>query len=112
AFQRGYTDTGYIQLSQSSYGRLTYSGDRTGASVVYTYTSADGTEIVFRALGGGDCSDSRRCAYASEMTEADGTRYSFDYAASGENSGGAARLRRVTSSRGFALLLEGSGHLV
>lgn len=104
-------DTGFVQVSLDGYAPLTYVGDRASASVVFTYTAVDGTTIVFRPLGGGDCSVGR-CAYVSEMVEPDGTRYVFDYASSGEATGGSARLRRVTSSRGYALLLEGSGHLV
>jgi hypothetical protein len=52
-----------------------------------------------------------RCAYVSNIVKADGTRYTFDYIATSE-PGGHARLARVTSSRGYALLLEGDGDLV
>jgi RHS repeat-associated protein len=104
--------TGMGQASQGSYATLTYSGDRAGPAVVYTFTAADGTVAVFRALGGSDCSSTsfRRCAYVSQITEADGTVFSFDYTPSGtwNGTGGAQRLRRVTSSRGYALLLEGT----
>jgi YD repeat-containing protein len=104
-------DTGFIQASLEGYAPLTYVGDRASPTVVFTYAAADGTTLVFRPFGGGDCSIGR-CAYIAEMVEPDGTRYAFDYAPSGESTGGAVRLRRVTSSRGYALLLEGSGHLV
>jgi hypothetical protein len=67
---------------------------------------------VFRPIGNGDCSSMARCAYVSEITEPDGTRFTFDYAATGSSTGGMARLTRVTSSRGYALLLEGSGNIV
>ena len=62
-------------------------------------------------LGSGDCSAERRCAFVSQITEPDGTVLTFDYAASG-SGGGTARLRSVTSSRGYALLFEGSGNRV
>jgi len=103
-------DTGFMQASFDGYAPLTYVGDRASTSVVFTYAAVDGTTLVFRPFGN-DCSVGR-CAYVSEMVEPDGTRYVFDYAPSGESTGGAVRLRRVTSSRGYALLLEGSGHVV
>ena len=105
--------TGFEQSSGGPYAPLTYAGDRTSAAVIYTYSAADGTVAVFRPLGGGDCSGPtyRRCAFVAQITEADGTILSFDYTPSGSSGGegGAQRPRRVTSSRGYALLLEGSG---
>lgn len=105
---------GYTLKSQGSgWASLAFSGDKASADVVYTFTATDGTVAVFRPLGYGDCSSSiYRCAYVSDITEPDGTRLTFDYAASGAASGGAVQLRRVTSSRGYALLLEGTGNLV
>ena len=45
----------------------------------------------------------------SQVTEADGTRLTFEY----DNQGGnATRLRSVVNNRGYALLLEYSGNLV
>jgi hypothetical protein len=91
--------------------RLGFSGTLSSSSVVYTYTAPDGTVVVFRPMGGGDCAPSR-CAYASEVTDPDGTHYTLSYAASGVGSGDGQRLERVVSSRGYALILEGSGHEV
>jgi RHS repeat-associated protein len=99
--------TGYQQMSPGTPAPLTYAGDRAGAAV-YTYTAADGTKALFRPIGTGECSTVRRCAYVSEVTETDGTRFSFSYVAAGTG----VRLSRVTSSRGFQLLLEGTGPLV
>jgi YD repeat-containing protein len=79
----------------------------------YTYTASDGTVVVFRPFSSGDCvaGAAAGCAYAQEMTAPDGTHYTFSYAATGL-ADGAYRLERVVSSRGYALLLEGSGHQV
>ncbi len=106
--------SGYTYKSDTAAARLTYSGDRASGSTVYTYESG-GTLVTFRPIGGGDCADQpwgsgrRRCAFVSEMVEPDGTKYVFDYASAGGGTGNLARLSRVTSSRGFALIFEGSG---
>jgi RHS repeat-associated protein len=105
--------TGFGQESLGPLATLTYTGDRAGAAVVYTYQAPDGSVAVFRPLGSagnGDCSADRRCAYISQLTEADGTVLTFDYTASGSwnGIGGTARLQRVTSSRGYALVFEGT----
>jgi RHS repeat-associated protein len=106
---------GYTYKSDTAPASLTFSGgDRASGSTVYTYESG-GTVLTFRPIGGADCADEawgsgrRRCAFVSEMVEPDGTRYAFQYASTGGGSGNFARLRQVTSSRGFVLLLEGSG---
>jgi len=105
---------GFAQKSDGGYASLTFTGDRASASVLYTYTAVDGTTVLFRALGAGDCAgpSAPRCAFVSAITEADGTVLTFDYTPSGSGSGGNQRLRSVTSSRGYALLFEGSGNLV
>jgi RHS repeat-associated protein len=109
---------GYGYKSDGSVATLTFSGDRASGSAVHTYV-AQGTTLVFRPIGSADCADEpwdvggqRRCAFVSEMVEADGTRYSFQYASAGSGTGNRSRLVRVTSSRGYALLLEGSGSRV
>jgi RHS repeat-associated protein len=104
--------SGFGQESGGGLAPLTYSGDRASSSVVYTYQAADGTVAVFRPLGQGDCSSERRCAFVSQITEPDGTVFTFDYVATGSPTGGAQRLRSVTSSRGYALLFEGEGSRV
>jgi YD repeat-containing protein len=97
---------------------LTFAGGaKDGASTVYTLRAGDGTVMTFRPMGGNDCAAQmwggtmRRCAFVSQIVQPDGTTLTFDYAATG-GSGNLARLRKVTSSRGYALLLEGSGSLV
>ncbi|HET9640435.1 MAG TPA: hypothetical protein VFP12_14640, partial [Allosphingosinicella sp.] len=106
-YQARASAVGYQQMSPGTPAPLTYAGDRAGAAV-YTYTAADGTVAVFRPICGGDCSTVRRCAYVSEIVETDGTRFDFAYV----SAGAGVRLARVTSSRGFALLLEGTGPFV
>jgi hypothetical protein len=106
-YQSRSSHIGYQQMSPGTPAPLTFTGDRAGAAV-YTYTGADGTVAVFRPIGTGECSTVRRCAYVSEVTETDGTKFTFSYVPAGEG----VRLSRVTSSRGFALLLEGGGPLV
>lgn len=103
------TVSGFSERGNGPYGTLTYTGDRAGPSVVYTYTAPDGTVAVFRPLGNGDCSNQVRCAYVSSVTEPDGTTFTFSYAATG--GADAVRLSQVTSSRGYALVIEG-GNLV
>lgn len=113
---------GYAYKSGGPLAWLTFSGDRASSSVVYTLRGPDGTIMAFRPMGSEDCADQaweypisggrRRCAFISEMTAPDGTKFSFDYIATGSSPGNRVRLRRVTSSRGHALLLEGSGSRV
>ncbi|HYI38830.1 MAG TPA: RHS repeat-associated core domain-containing protein [Allosphingosinicella sp.] len=95
---------GFGQASSGTWAPLTFAGPREGAAV-YTYTAGDGTVILFGPIGHGQCSSTRRCAYVSRIVEADGTTFDFSYVSAGVGS----RLNRVTSSRGYALLLEGSG---
>ncbi len=77
-YQARYFHAGYQQMSPGTPAPLTYAGDRAGAAV-YTYAAADGTVAVFRPIGGGECSTVRRCAYVSEITEVDGTKFTFAY---------------------------------
>lgn len=106
----GLAGYGLEQISRAGFGALGYAGDRASGTAVYTFTAGDGTQAVFRAINSADCSTVLRCAYVSHITQADGTRLDFAY----DNQGGAntTRLRSVTSSRGYALLLEYSGSLV
>jgi hypothetical protein len=95
----------FEQTSSSGWARLTYSGgtDLAGSAIQYTYQTGDGTTATFRPMGSNDCSSIMRCAYVSQIVEADGTRLDFEYDNSGSNS---TRLRSVTSNRGYALLFE------
>jgi len=102
-------NAGFEQTARSGFASLTVAGSKSAPSAVYTFRTGDGTEAVFRPIGSADCSITLRCAYVSQVTEADGTRLAFEY----DNEGGnATRLRALTSSRGYALLLEYSGNLV
>ena len=103
--------TTYALKSDGAAAFLTYTGGtRTGASTIYTYTASDGTVIVFRPIGGKDCGNevTGTCAFASSVTEPDGTRYTLSYAATGESGGNFVRLSTVVSSRGYALTFEGA----
>ncbi len=100
----------FEQTSRAGLAYLTYSGDRANGSAVYTFTAGDGTRAVFHAIGSADCSTVLRCAYVSEITEPDGTRLTFDY--DDQGSPNTTRLRSVTSSAGYALLLEYNGAFV
>jgi YD repeat-containing protein len=105
--------SGFDHISRSGYAQLTFTGDKAGADVIYTYRSGDGTEAVFRPVGtaaNAECSSVLRCAYVSQVTQADGTRLSFEYDNLGSRN--TTRLRNVTSSRGYALVLEYSGTVV
>jgi YD repeat-containing protein len=113
-FEATQNAVGYTMKSQGGgWATLSFSGDKASASVVYSFTATDGTVAVFRPLGYADCSSSiYRCAYVSEITEPDGTRLTFTYGSSGAATGGAVQLRQVTTTRGYALLLEGSNNQV
>ncbi|WP_152616264.1 hypothetical protein [Sphingomonas sp. ERG5] len=103
--------TGYGLTSDGPTQYLTYSGGtRTGASTIYTYTAGDGTVVVFNAVGsaGPPILPGWVSAYASSITEPDGTKYTLSYT---PVSGGYARLSSVVSSRGYGLELEGGAGL-
>ncbi|MDZ4328211.1 MAG: hypothetical protein U1A73_24810 [Pseudomonas sp.] len=98
-------NTGFAHQSRSMRASLTVAGDRASSGAIYTYEGADGTIMKFRPIGSQDCSTIVRCAYVSEKTDPDGTRFTFEY----DNPGGqpdGTRLRSVVSSRGYALLLQ------
>ena len=104
---------GYDLSSRAGYARLTYSAPdnkRENPAAIYTFQTSDGTKAVFRPLGSNDCSARARCAYVSQLTRADGTVLNFDYDSLG--TGNSTRLRSVTSSRGYALVLEYDGTFV
>jgi len=101
----------FVLKSDGPGARLAYAGGAPlGASTVYTYTGDDGTIIIFRPIGGADCiitPGSAACAAASSITRPDGTAYTLSYASTGNYNGNYARLSKVESSRGYALVLEG-----
>ncbi len=110
---------GYAYTSSRPVAYLTFDGGgKESATVVYTFTAQDGTVMKFRPMGNLDCANqdwygnARRCSFVSEMIQPDGTKYTFDYSYNVGLPGNRARLTKVTSSRGYALLLEGSGSLV
>lgn len=111
SFRSPDTPVNFKQTAPVGYATLTYSGTPNNGNVTYTYTARDGTIILFRPLKpmtqNTDCSNSAvdtRCAYASKITQPDGTIYTLEYDTGG--NGIPVRLRSVTSNRGVALLLE------
>jgi YD repeat-containing protein len=99
-----YSGSGYEQVSRNTQARLTVAGP--GSNAVFTYRGADGTLAVFRPIGNSDCSSIYRCAYVSHIVLPDGTRFDFTYENPTPGVANTTRLRRVTSTRGYALLLE------
>jgi YD repeat-containing protein len=114
AFRTSGINSGFSQVSGGAYAALTFTGDvRDGPNAVFTFTQGDGTVAVFRPIGrrgSAECSASLRCGYVSQITKPDGTVLTFGYDSPGGANG--ARLRSVTSSRGYALLLEYDGKYV
>jgi RHS repeat-associated protein len=112
AFKGDFDAIGYGHTSRAPFTRLTFTGNRETADVVYTYEANDGTRIVFKPLGpftngysGG------RITYASQIVHPDGTTLTLDYDTTTPVLGvtNSARLRSVQSNRGYALVLEYSG---
>lgn len=105
--------TGFIYKSDGALARLTYSGgQRDSSTVIYALQSPDGTTYEFRPMGSNDCTTSKRCAYVSKVTQPDGTVYTLGYEYNSGAANNRARLTRITSSRGYVLMLEGSGNRV
>lgn len=111
--------TGFVSKSSGPLSLLNMTSGSTKSSptAIFTAQMGDGSVLVFRPMGGADCvgnapGSTSRCAFVSEMTEANGTKYTFSYAYDAALPGNRARLKQVVSSRGYALLLEGSGSLV
>ena len=99
-----YAGSGYEQVSRNTQARLTAAGP--GINAVFTYRATDGTLAVFRPINNSDCSSFYRCAYVSYIVLPDGTRFDFSYENPTPGVANTTRLRRVTSARGYALLLE------
>jgi RHS repeat-associated protein len=108
-FQGYISSSGFTQVSNSPLALLLPAGDETSSGVIYTFEASGGTRVVFRPLGGGDCSATVRCAYPSQVIHADGTTFSFEYETQAPAVANGTRLRSVVSNRGYALLLEYAG---
>lgn len=118
-FESPSTFTGFQYKGDGPTTLLTFTGGaRDSSTVVYTFTAPDGTTITFRPMGSYDCANRHwgsavmRCAYMSEMVQPDGTKLAFDYDYNSGLTNHRARLRKVVSSRGYAMLLEGSGYYI
>jgi len=88
-------DTDFRQKSKNDFTRLT-----TTNGTVYTYSANDGTIAVFNPISIPCYPGSRSTVFTTvaNIVEPDGTRFDLEYSASS--------LRAVTSSKGYALLLE------
>lgn len=104
SFETNIFGSGYRQVSRTTQARLTATG--TAGAAIFTFQATDGTLAIFRPIGNQDCSSYYRCAYVSYMVLPDGTRFDFAYENPTPGVANTTRLRRVTSSRGYALLLE------
>ncbi|HEX4738825.1 MAG TPA: hypothetical protein VH331_14820 [Allosphingosinicella sp.] len=110
-FNAYYGSSGFTEVSQADFATLTVSGDP--ASGAYTFTAADGTVATFRPLSNVDCAATGSgaapaCAVISQIVEADGTTFTFnyDYNASAPAGVDRARLKSIVSSRGYGMVLE------
>lgn len=101
-FELPQSATQYYQISRENRTKLTFTG--IGTSAIYTFEAADGTLVTFNTIASSNCSTFYLCAVASHIVMPDGTRFDLSYDGSAP-----ARLRRVSSSRGYVLLLEYSG---
>ena len=110
-FQSYSTSVGFGPVSSTEPPKsLTFVGDRASSGVLYSYQGTDGTIIKFRALGNGDCAGGYfRCAYASQVIRPNGTIYNLEYENPTPGVANTTRLRSVTSSQGYGLLLQYSG---
>lgn len=90
---------------------LTFTGTQGTAGVVYTFADTEGNKITFQPLGtvGGL---SVTAIYPTKLVRADGTQFDLDYASYTSGGVNLARLKSVKSSRGYGLVLEGSGSLI
>ncbi|RDC58918.1 hypothetical protein HME9302_00094 [Alteripontixanthobacter maritimus] len=87
----------YVEISRASGGRIT-------AYSPLQYTAADGTVITF---GNGGCTfDYGTCHYASQVQNPDGTRITLSYDTAPSGTQNSKRLRRITSNRGYTIVLE------
>ncbi len=118
-FDSAQNASGYGFKSGGPTTLLTYAaGTKSSATAIYTLAAPDGTIMKFRSIGSYDCANQtwgsaqRRCAYISEMIQPDGTKLTFEYIYNSGLPGNRARLNKIESSRGYALLIEGNGSLV
>jgi hypothetical protein len=89
-------------VSRANFGILTPPPTADVSPSVLTYQGSDGTTMVFRPIGSTDCTGGILCGDISQLTRPDGTVLTFAY----DTVNGGARLRSVTSTRGYALLLD------
>lgn len=110
-FSTSATGTVYGMSSRGPRQYLTFTGAQGTAGVVYTFADAEGNKITFKPLGtvGGL---SVTAIYPTKIVRADGTEFDLDYASYPSGSVNLARLKSVKGSRGYGLVLEGSGGFI
>lgn len=112
-FEGAETTSTYGYKSDGPTAILTISGGtKASATVINTVQGPDGTLYEFRPMGNLDCAVGQRCAFVSKITQPDGTVLNFNYAYDAGATGNRARLTRVTSSRGYVLMLQWSSTAV
>lgn len=94
----------FEQVSRAGRAQLVYVPAAGSVPGFYTMFAADGTEIVFRPHEGVSECSTYKCVYASNINFPDGTQITLTY----ENSS-VKQLRRISSSKGYAILLEYGG---
>lgn len=100
-FMRQSNQERFEQVSRAGRAQLIYVPAVGSVPGFYTMFAADGTEIVFRPYEGiSECS-TYKCVYASNINFPDGTQINLAYDTSSNR-----QLRRITSSKGYAILLE------
>lgn len=90
----------FFQVSRVGFARLGLAGTK------FVFFASDGTRIVFRPLANSECSSLLRCAFAESVTRPDGTQFRLNYDSYVPGQPNTTRLRRLTSSRGYAVVLE------
>jgi hypothetical protein len=101
----------FFSFSAGLYSWLSFDFVMSGSYLIptrYTYGDTEGTQISFRttgsAAGPADGCAAVKCAFAQQMSDADGTTYTLSYDLTGSST--VPRLRAVRNNRGYALLFE------
>ena len=112
ALSSPYYSTGFGPLSGTDDAvYLSFTGTKGAPSSTYTFTNTDDTTVVFAPLGVIN-GLSIPGWYPVSVSKPDGTTYIYTYNSYSDGSGNHGRVQSITSSAGYALLMEGSGALV
>lgn len=100
-FLRQSNQTAFEQVSRANRAQLVFVPAAGSIPGFYTMFAADGTEIVFRPYEGTSECSFYKCVFASNINYPDGTQITLTYDSSNNR-----QLRRIASSKGYAILLE------